>query len=168
MKNNYTLWISPTLKIKSILQGVIWGLSKKYGTTSFEPHMTLLGGIKVSQNQILAGTKKLASILKPFTLTLGEVSFSTTYSQSVFVRVKSSAKLMQANLLAKKIFNMENSVFMPHISFLYGVDDMEKREKIACKIKLPAGLSFQAEKIVVMIPHSPDPKTWQIVAEIPF
>lgn len=162
----YTLWVVPAEPVKSILQKIILDLSKKYKTPNFEPHMTLLGDIEVSEEEILAGTKKLASMLKPFNLALGEVSFSTTYFQSVFVRVKSNAKLMQANLLAKQIFNLPNNLFMPHVSLMYGVDDMETREKIAAEIKLPADLSFQADKIII-IPTTKDPKDWHHLAEIP-
>lgn len=106
MKKSYNLWIIPPLKTKSILQKIILDLSKKYETPGFEPHMTLLGDIEVAEKEILEGTKKLAAGLKPFTLTLREVSFSTTYFQSVFVRVKSNDKLMQANLAAKQIFRV--------------------------------------------------------------
>lgn len=162
----YTLWIVPQDPVKYLLQKVILDLSKKYKTPNFEPHMTLLGDIEVSEEEILAGTKKLAAGLKPFSLALGEVSFSATYFQSVFVRVKSSAKLMQANLLAKQIFNLPNNLFMPHISLMYGVDNMETREKIASEIKLPENLSFEADKIIV-IPTTKDPKDWHHLAEIP-
>lgn len=161
----YTLWVMPPDPVKSILQKIILDLSKKYKTPSFEPHMTLLGDIEVSEEEIMAGTKKLALMLKPFNLALGEVSFSTTYFQSVFVRVKSSAKLMQANLLAKQIFNIENTLFMPHISLLYGNHDMEAREKIAAEIKLPVDLSFQADKIII-IPTTENPKDWHHLAEV--
>lgn len=160
----YTLWIVPADPVKYLLQKIILDLSKKYGTPGFEPHATLLGDIEVKEEEILAGTKKLASMLKPFNLALGEISFSTTYFQSVFVRVKSNAKLMQANLLAKQIFNMPNNLFMPHVSLMYGVDDMETREKIATEIKLPADLSFQADKIII-IPTTENPKYWHHLVE---
>lgn len=161
----YTLWVVPAEPVKYLLQEIILDLSKKYKTPNFEPHMTLLGDIEVKEEEILAGTKKLAAGLKPFTLTLGEVSFSTTYFQSVLVRVKSNAKLMQANLLAKQIFNLPNNLFMPHVSLMYGVDEMETREKIASEIKLPAGLSFQADKIIIT-PTTKDPKDWKHLTEI--
>ena len=162
----YTLWIVPPEPVKSILQKIILELSKKYDSLGFAPHMTLLGDIEGAEKEILEGTKKLSASLKPFTLALGEVSFSTTYFQNVFVRVKSNAKLMQANLLAKQIFNMPNNLFMPHASLLYGNHDMETREKIATEIKLHAGLSFPADKIII-IPTTKDPKDWHHLAEIP-
>lgn len=164
MAKKYTLWIVPPPDIKDILQKIILDLSKKYGGPIFESHMTLLGDIEVSEKEILEGSKELASRTKPFMLALGEVSFSTTYFQSVLVRIKSSAKLMKANLAVKQIFNVENNLFMPHISLMYGDHDMETREKIASEVKLPAGLSFQAEKIII-IPSSKDPKDWHHLAE---
>lgn len=163
--NKYTLWIVPPLDIKNILEKIILDLSKTYGGPSFEPHMTLLGDIETSEEEILGGTKELVSKINPFALALGEISFSTTYFQNVFVRAKSSARLMEANLSAKQIFHMENSLFMPHISLLYGDHDMETREKIALQVQLPSDLSFQADKIVVVTSSSRDPREWQHVAE---
>ncbi len=166
--NKYTLWIVPPLDIKNILEKIILDLSKTYGGPSFEPHMTLLGDIETSEKAILEGTKALASRINAFQLVLGEVSFSTTYFQNVFVRVKSSAKLMEANLASKQIFNMENSLFMPHISLLYGDHGMEIREKIASQVELPPGLVFEADKITVVTSSSRDPRDWQHVEDLIF
>src|SRR3989338_2213040 len=164
----YTLWVVPTPQIKSILEKIILDLSEKYQGPKFEPHMTLLGDIETSEEEILKKTKELASIVKPFTCVLGEISFSTTYFQNVFVRVKSSANLMEANLAAKQIFNVGNNLFMPHISLLYGEHDISTREKIASKIQLPSDMSFQAEKISVVTSFSKNPRDWQHVVEFSF
>ncbi|MBI2334274.1 2'-5' RNA ligase family protein [Candidatus Daviesbacteria bacterium] len=164
----YTLWIVPNPQIKSILEKIILDLSQEYGGPYFEPHMTLLGDIEVSEKEILEGTQKLASSIKPFALTLGEISFSTTFFQNVFVRVKSNAKLMDANLKAKQVFKMDNNLFMPHISLLYGDHDMSTREKIASNIELSPDLSFRAEKISVVTSSSRNPRDWQHVVQFSF
>jgi len=104
--------------------------------------------------------------MDPINLTLGQVSFSTTYFQSVFVRVESTAELLDLNLDLKKEFEMENNVFMPHISLLYGVDDMRLREKIASDIKI-ARFSFRADRLII-VPVDGNPHGWKSGLEIPF
>lgn len=160
----YSIWITPQGEIQSKLSEIITDLSKKYDAPDFEPHMTLLGDIDLDEETVLEKTEQLVSELKKFPLTLREISFSTTYFQSVFVRVKSTSVLMNANLKAKEIFEYDNSVFMPHISLIYGEHDMVLREKIAAEIKLSENLSFTAEKLVI-VPSTLNPDDWRPIAD---
>ncbi len=162
----YSLWIIPDSKTKESIRKIINKLSKKYNSIIFEPHMTLIGVINCNEKTIIKGVKKLVKTINPFTLTLGDVSFSTTYFQSVFVLVKSTAKLMEVNLSAKKIFKKDNDMFIPHISLLYGNYEMKVREQIAEQIKLPK-LSFRAKEIAI-VPITQNPSKWKALIKIPF
>lgn len=128
--------------------------------------MTLLGDIDMDLPKMEQKAKELAKGVGKLELSLGPVSFSTTYFQSVFVRVNSTAKLMQLNLDAKKLFGVENSVFMPHISLLYGDHDMATREEAASKVKL-AESSFVINEFVIT-PSTMNPNEWVHSATIPF
>ncbi len=167
MENSYTLWVIPSPEIKKILEDVILKLGDKYKGPYFEPHMTLLGNISCTKEEVIEKTKELCREIKSFEISLGEISFSTTYFQSVFVRVKSSASLMELNLKAKEVFKMENSLFMPHMSLLYGNQQMELREKAVSEVKLPSNLSFKVDKLVVT-PCTDDPKDWAHLIEVSF
>ncbi len=167
MLNLYSLWIIPSHDTKKRLKKVIIDLSKKYDGPVFEPHMTLLGNINSEELECIKKTKVLASQIKPFTVSFSEISFSTTYFQSVFLRIKSSAELMEANLKAKKTYNFKNDVFMPHISLVYADVDMKTRERISNQIKFP-NLEFLALELAIVKADSLDPKTWDIVEQIQF
>ena len=166
MKKLYTIWIVPSPSLRKDLEKIISKLAKKYKAPIFEPHMTLLGDTEIDEKNMIEKAKILASRLKTFPIELGEISFSTTYFQSVFVRVDCTAKLMEANLKAKEIYKRENYVFMPHMSLLYGDQEMTVREKIMTTIKLPKNTKFMVDKIVV-VPSTKDPKEWEHLAEIP-
>ena len=165
--NSFSIWIVPSPIIKKQLEEIILDLSQKYDAPNFEQHMTLLGDISGDEKSIVEKAKKLALEIKPFDVELGEISFSTTYFQSVFVRIKSNAKLMDANLKAKEIFGINNNVFMPHMSLLYGEHSMEQREKISNELNLPINLSFFVDKIVI-IPATKNPNDWKPLTELPF
>lgn len=167
MKNLYSLWIVPPSSLKKSLDEIILKLAKKYKSPKFEAHMTLLGDINSDEKQIIQQTKIFASKIETFPLKLGEISFSTTYFQSVFVRVISTAKLMEANLEAKRIFQMDNTVFMPHISLFYDKHEMKFREKIVSEIELPKTKYFKAESIII-VPSTKNPNEWKHLAKIPF
>lgn len=166
MKSRFSIWLPVGQQIKSKLELVIKDLSKLYGGPIFEPHLTLLGDIPNDKEEMLRSSKKLSAKLKPFKIELGEVSFSTTYFQSVFVRAVAKAPLLKANLLAKKIFKAENNVFMPHISLLYGNHSMKTREEALTKIKLPQD-RYMVNKLIVT-PSTSDPKDWIHLAEYTF
>jgi 2'-5' RNA ligase len=167
MKNLYSLWIIPSSSLKKSLDEIILKLAEKYKSPKFEAHMTLLGDIDSDEETIIQKTKRFASKIKTFPLELGEISFSTTYFQSVFVRVKSTAKLLDANLKAKRIFRMDNNVFMPHISLLYGNHGMILREKIVSEIELSKTKDFKADNIII-VPSTNNPNEWKHLAKIPF
>ena len=162
----YSIWIIPPEPFYSKIEKTVNFLSKKYKGPVFEPHMTLLGNIEMPLSQLVQKTKKLAESTKPFVISSGPVSFSTTYFQSVLLRINSNAKLMQLNLNAKKLTGKENDVFMPHISLLYGDHEMGVRQSVASEIRFPK-TSFLAEKFTIT-PSTKDPSEWKHVAEIPF
>lgn len=161
----YSIWIIPPEPIFSQLKKIIGSLSKENTAPLFDPHMTLLGNIDEDLSEIESKIRKLLTNAGGLRLELGPISFSSTYFQSVFVRVNSTAQLMQLNLDIKKALNMENSVFMPHMSLLYGDHDMKSREEIASKIKLYRS-SFDVRKVVI-IPEMPNPKDWKPEVVIP-
>lgn len=164
MKHTYSLWVTPPPDIANILQDIIDNLANELNSPVFQPHMTLLD-MPGGQQEVLEKAVLLAKELEPFNIEFGEISFSTTYFQNVFVRIKSNTKLMEANLKAKSIYQVENNVFMPHMSLLYGDHDMEVREKIASRVKIPKGLSFTVDKLV-LIPKTLVNADWKPIAHI--
>jgi 2'-5' RNA ligase len=163
---NYSIWVVPPEPIFSQLQEIIDSLSQKYDSPRFNPHMTILGTVDRKLEDVQNAAKVLVGKLSNLKLSLGPVSFSTTYYQSVFVRVISTTQLMQLNLDLKKSLNLENSVFMPHISLFYGDHDMKTREKIASGTKIEP-VTFSISKLLI-IPENSTPLEWQPVATIPF
>ena len=91
----YSIWIIPPEPIFSQLSKTINELSSKYDCPVFEPHLTILGNIDHKLSKIEQVVEKIVSGLDDLNLSFGPVSFSTTYFQSVLIRINSTAKLMQ-------------------------------------------------------------------------
>ena len=160
----YSIWVIPPQPIFNEVSKVINDLSVEYKGPVFKPHMTVLGSIDRKLSDIRKAVETVANDTERLSLSLGPVSFSTTYFQSVLVRVNSTAQLTQLNLDIKKLLDIENNVFMPHISLMYGNHDMKTREKIAEKIKLRSS-SFVADKIVI-VPEKSEPEEWEPIVTI--
>lgn len=165
MNNIFSIWILPPLEKATPFKKIITSLSKKYNSPDFAPHITLLGAFPGKENFVVSNFEKLVSNLRTFDVGFDGLSFSTTYFQSVFLRVKPTASLLNANLEAKKIFNMPNDVFMPHMSLIYGNHSMEEREKISKDLEIPKNTSFHARKLV-LVPTTDNPKDWKPISEL--
>lgn len=164
----YCVWIIPPQPVFDELNKIISDLSVEYKSPIFKSHMTLLGSTECELDTIRKAVEAVAKSTKKLNLTLGPISFSTTYYQSVLVRVDSTAGLMQLNLDLKDALGIKNNVFMPHISLMYGDHDMKTREEIAAKIKLQ-NTSFVADGIVIVpVAEKSKPEDWEPVVTIPF
>jgi len=154
----YSIWSIPPDPINSKLRDIIENLSNDFNGPIFEPHMTILGNIELDLQQITEKVKSIATKYLRLELSLGPISFSTTYFQNILVRVNSTAKLMQLNLDLKQALNVKNDVFMPHISLLYGNHEMTIREKASQNLKVLDD-KFVVNKLVIT-PSTPNPSEW--------
>ncbi len=161
MFERYSIWALPEQSTEQELQKIITLFSQLYGGPHFEPHMTLLGDVKGESAQMVDVVDELAAGLDELSLRFGEVSFSTTFFQSVFIRVLATAQLMEQNLKAKRLFQLENNLFMPHVSLLYGDHAMETREEAAYRVFLPNTV-YNVNRLA-LVPSTPDPSEWDIL-----
>lgn len=121
MDIKYSLWIAPDEENQQRLQKVIDKLAEEYAAPRFEPHLTLLSSIPRSEEIVVEKTKEIAAKTEPFTVTTGEIEFSTTYFQCVFVRIKTTVPLMEAHIRAREIFGMDKEKFLCPILACYMV-----------------------------------------------
>lgn len=161
MFERYSIWALPEESTERELKDIILFLNKLYGGPSFEPHLTLLGDVKADQKQLACVVDKLAEELTDFNLKLGEVSFSTTFFQSVFIHVLATTKLMEQNLKAKQLLGLENNLFMPHVSLLYGDQDIKTREQASRQVILSNNI-YNVNRLA-LVPSKCDPQDWVIL-----
>lgn len=89
----YSIWIIPPQPLFDEFSKIINDLANKYKGPVFKPHLTILGSIDRELTDIQKAVESIAQNTEKLNLSLGPVSFSTTYFQSVFVRVNSSSNL---------------------------------------------------------------------------
>jgi hypothetical protein len=162
-----SFWLLPPKTIQDLYQPIIDSLSQKLKTPKFEPHIsiTIAVSLKGEDKSILQMVEKAVKNIRPIPVEFSEVSVSTTYFQCVFARVKPSLEIFQAYQLVKSsLRHADPSMYVPHMSLVYGNLDLSQRFEIAKSIKLPA-TKFLADRIGVVNADSLDPKTWKRVAE---
>ncbi len=161
----YSLWLMPSGDVYDKLTEIISRLSKMYSTPVFEPHITLIGGIEVSEEEIISKTSELASIIKPFEIRLDKMDMLDEYFKCLFVRIEPES-IMKANMKARKIFNRENDKkYMSHLSLMYGNLSAETKEKIIAEIGNIFNIVFEVKSIYIFSTKG-EPKDWHRIKEI--
>jgi 2'-5' RNA ligase len=128
----YSLWLRPYGDLAYKLKERIDKYSEEFGTPSFEPHLTLLGGLKQNETELISMTKVLASRLHPFDINLTTVSYDDEFYRSLYVLAEKSESIMEAHKTARRLFLDEDdasaSDFLPHLSLMYS--NMDRNEKL--------------------------------------
>lgn len=160
----YSIFLIPSGETFKNLSKIINRLSAKYDSPRFEPHVTLIGGVEDSEEQIINKTKKIATFLQSFEIQLVGIDHLNYYLKALFLEVDQTKQVMQANIKASRIFNMESG-YEPHLSLLYGNFPKKLKQSIIKDLdKKNLNLSFVVDKIYLYKVDG-EVNDWQKVAE---
>jgi 2'-5' RNA ligase len=161
----YSLWLIPSRDVYKRLNNLISCLSRKYNTPRFEPHVTLLGEVLGSQNDIVLKTAQLASVIRSFRMELDEVKYVNEYFRCVFIKAQETDEVMTANQKARKIFVRETDPkYMPHLSLMYSDFSPQAKEKIITEIGKQIKIGFDVTCIHLFFTNG-EVKDWYRVKE---
>jgi 2'-5' RNA ligase len=162
----YALWLLLPPAERARFGELIGTLAEQHGTPSFEPHITLLGGIDATQATAVAATAALARRIAPLHIRLAEIGQRESYFQCLFVHAVPGPALLQAHRLAREAFaRRDDAEFLPHLSLVYG--DLEQAQKAAIAARLGARLDseFRVEELALICYRKGDqPQDWRRVA----
>ena len=157
----YSLWLRPFGDTAFSIQQRINKLSEKYGTPSFEPHVTLISGIRYGETELIQLTDTLAGALKPFDLLLTKAGYRDKFYQSLFVHIKKSDELMNAYNTALRLFDYEaEEEYIPHLSLLYGDLSQEEKERILSVMGREFHIRFGVHNLL-LVKTEGKPKDWE-------
>ena len=161
----YSLWLIPTGLVYDSLANIIFQLSREHRACKFEPHVTLLGGLSYSIEEISIKTSQLADSIQPYEVRLGKTDYLDDFYKCLFVRVEPSTAVIDANLKARKILTgYRGPVYMPHLSLMYGDFTPAAKEAIIARIGLEFNLRFEVRAIYLYSTEG-EPKNWHRVQE---
>lgn len=159
----YSLWFMPQGEHYRWLAQVIGRFSQAWGTTRFEPHVTLLGGLAGPEEEVISQTVRLAGSLQPIIIQLTSLAGTDEYFRCLFIRVEPTEEVLAAHQQAREVFNQpDEPQYMPHLSLLYHDCPEQVRNAIIAKI----GGLFQGEFIahdLHLYDTTAAPDTWRRV-----
>ncbi len=163
----HALWLTPRGPLAEELGRLIADLAGRHGAPVFEPHITLLGGIRGRESERIAQTRALACELKPFEITLTDADYLDEYFRCLFLDAARSEDIMAAHALAKQLLGVSDDlVFRPHLSLLYASLDAQQKEKILDRIARRFERSFLADRVALYCTEGPPPE-WYCVKRFP-
>jgi 2'-5' RNA ligase len=161
---HYSLWLTPSGEIRQRLAETILDLSREYAAPAFAPHVTLAGGIVGPARETVSKMRDLARRIPPFTVRLTAVDGLEEYYRCLFVRVAKTYPIMRANEAAREVFGLPpQSVFMPHLSLLYGHLPPSVKERIIALLARQFELEFKVSGLHLYLTKGA-PQAWQRVA----
>ena len=178
MEDAFSLWLMPDSKndLNRKLKDLIDVISQVYKTQTFDPHVTLLGGITNSRERVLNRTRQFASSMKPFLITLGNLDSNENPMQIFFAKVELSNALLSAHIGASEaLLGLHGRKYKPHLSLAYGdltkeqtnvlVDEVEKATALSFGLD---GMEFLTWGVSVMNTPTLNPRDWTEEMYFPF
>lgn len=166
-----SLWMCPKGFAEESFGEIIRESAKQFGTSDFIPHVTLLGALE--GNHLLQKTRELGRRISPYELQVENVSEGNAYFQSIFMKMKTTPQVMQANAIARQIFGdrSSNTDYMPHLSLVYGDFETDEKKKMVEFIeqkmkKANAPTSFLVDSIQIWSTEG-NVEDWHMVESVP-
>ncbi|KAK2988689.1 hypothetical protein RJ640_012725, partial [Escallonia rubra] len=149
MKNFYSIWALPPEDLKPRLKKLMGELRSEFNGTEFEPHVTVVHAVSLTEGDARDKFKSACEGLKAY-----------------------NAKVVETSAHCCSHFGYRNSThYMPHLSLLYAdLTDEEKKiaqERANALDENIGSLSFQITRLAL---YKTDPedktfKSWEMVAE---
>jgi len=167
-KTAFSLWLIPTGEVYDALENLISDLSKRYSSPRFTPHVTLLGELTGSHEEIETRASRLSVNLRPHAIKLTKLEYLDEYFRSLFIRVEETKEIIEANLRAREVFNRQRDPkYMPHLSILYGDFPSATKDEIIKRIGRESTLSFEVRSLH-LVDTSSRPEEWFTTRKFPF
>lgn len=162
----YSLWLLLPREAQERVQALIARLSARLGTPAFEPHITLLGSLTGTEEDLRRRTRALAGTIESFEVRLLEAAWLDEYYRCLFVEVAPSRALQDAHEAAKRQFDRRlDADFYPHLSLVYGELEEKEKEQILDDIGRYFDESIRIEELALYDTSGPPP-VWRCIERV--
>ncbi|KAJ9566160.1 hypothetical protein OSB04_002126 [Centaurea solstitialis] len=169
----YSVWAIPAEEVTARVKKVMLGLRSEFGGPEFEPHVTVVGAIRLTEEEARERLKKSCEGLKGYNVTVEKVATGSFFYQCVFLLLRPTNEVMKAGAHCWDHFGFKSPTpYMPHLSILYG--DLTNEQKQRAQEKANAldesvkSLSFPITRFALYKTDTEDKtlKSWEKVTEI--
>ncbi|KAI3741619.1 hypothetical protein L1987_59293 [Smallanthus sonchifolius] len=172
-KDVYSVWALPPEDVTERVKKLMFGLRSEFGGPEFEPHVTVVGAISLTEDEARDKLKKACEDLKSYNATVERVATGTFFYQCVFLLLHPTTEVMETGANCWAHFGYESPTpYMPHLSILYA--DLTEEEKKRAQQKANTldesieSLNFPITRLALYKTDTEDKtlKSWEKVTEI--
>ncbi|KAL7211550.1 hypothetical protein ACSBR2_014417 [Camellia fascicularis] len=165
----YSVWAIPPEYVRERLKKLMLALRSEFGGPEFEPHITVVRAISLTENDALDKFRAACHGVKPYTATVEKFATGTS---CVFLLLHPTPEAAEASSHCTGHFGHKTSTpYMPHLSLLYeDLSDEEKKkaqEKANVLDESIGNLSFKVTRLALYETNPEDKtlKSWKKIAE---
>ncbi len=117
----FSLWLVPEGELRRRLADLIESLSRRFGGPVFEPHVTLLAGVREAKRDVVARADEMLRGASALPLRFAGLETAGTYFRALYLRVETSDALLELHQAARAAFARgDDPPYVPHLSLVYG------------------------------------------------
>ncbi|KAK9921989.1 hypothetical protein M0R45_030476 [Rubus argutus] len=180
--HSYSVWAFPSDDMSFRIKKVMESLRAEFGESEIEPHITLVGSIRMTYEDVFKKFKSLRShFISSFKAKVNQVVTRSSYYQCVSLLIHSSDKVspefvtlsLRTSVLELGPYTIMTRGYKqlyvrPHLSLLYGYLTEEERKKAQERVSILdesiSSLSFPITRLAL---YKIDYKSWEKIAEYP-
>ncbi|XP_062002335.1 uncharacterized protein LOC133720166 [Rosa rugosa] len=174
---SYSVWAIPSDDVSLRIKKVMEGLRTEFGGPEIDPHIAVVGSIRMKHEDMLNKFRSLQSdVISSYKAKVNQVVTRSSYFQCISLLIHSSFKVSPELSFTTGVcggrFHFCNEV-RPHLSLLYGYLTEEERKKAQEKVSyLDEGLSSLSFFITRLALYKIDYKdrslkSWEKIADYP-
>lgn len=168
----YSVWGLPPEDVRTRAKKVMDTLRLEFGGPEFDPHVTVVGAIRLPPADALDKFKSACKGVKAYAAHGKGISTGTFFYQCVFLLLEPTPEVVgTSDHCCGHVGYNRTSPYMPHMSLLYA-DLTEEEKKKACERAIALGeglgnLSFTINSLALYKTDTEDKtlKSWEKVAE---
>lgn len=166
LASSYYLWLMPEQKTFDRLHKIIQELSRRHGTPLFEPHVTLVSGLRGSDEELMSAIEQFAGGVSPLATALDGMDYTHGFFTALFIRTEITPEFVELNTRARALLKpFGQGSYEPHLSLLYGEITVEEKERIIEELNhLPKSITLDRLQLVE---GNQDVTRWRVVKEWP-
>jgi 2'-5' RNA ligase len=163
----YSLWLMPEGEVQRQFADIITRLSERLGTPTFEPHVTLLGGLHGGERDIVTRISDIVRTMRPVEIRTSSLHSQEDYFRQLFVQVEKSRPLMETRARVKVLAGgRRERPYSPHVSLVYGNVRYQDREALLMEMGGEIVAEFETKTLHV-VDTAGTPERWRRVAAFP-
>ncbi|XP_047308227.1 cyclic phosphodiesterase-like [Impatiens glandulifera] len=130
IKRFYSVLALPPDDVTERLSKLMAELRSYFGGPEFDPHVTVVGLIRLTEADALEKFATVCEGLKAYNATVEKVDTGTFFYQCVYLLMQQDSQVMEAAAYCWNQFGYTSSTtYMPHLSILYGdLSDEDKKK----------------------------------------